>query len=83
MKYFVFYRDSNNFIDILSDKVIKKYIDEVVTWKHYCKIGIEDQFYDTINIHITLKYGDELRTDFIKDFTPIPYKDYIPSNERT
>lgn len=82
MKYFTFYRESNNFNDILSDKILKKYIDEVITWQRYCRIGIQDMFVTKVNIHITLKYGDELRTNFIKDYKPIPYKDYTPSTER-
>jgi hypothetical protein len=78
MKHYLFYRESNNFNDILQDKVIKKYIDHIIQWKNYLRIAVEDVFESKVNIHITLKYGDELRNNLTKDFTPIPYKDYIP-----
>lgn len=78
MKYYTFYRESNNFDDILSDVVIKKYIDEKVRWKNYLNIGVRDSSVNKVSIHITLKYGDELRTDFIKDYSPIPNVDYVP-----
>lgn len=78
MKYYTFYRESNNFTDILNDIVIKKYIEEVVTWKYYLNIGIENKNESKVNIHITLKYGDELKTDLIKDYAPKPNVDYIP-----
>lgn len=79
MKHFTFYRESNNFDDILKDRVLKKYIDEVIIWKNYLRIGIEQVHVNKVNIHITLKYGDELRNEVSKDYTPVMYKDYIPS----
>jgi hypothetical protein len=78
MKYFKFYRESNNFADILKDKNIKKYVDAVVTWKNYCIIGIPRHFVDDIASYIILKYGDDLRDSFTKDYSPIPNVDYTP-----
>jgi hypothetical protein len=78
MKYFKFYRESNNFDDILKDKNIKKYVDEVVTWKQCCIIGIQEHLVDKIASYIVLKYGDEMRDSFTKDYSPIPNVDYTP-----
>jgi len=78
MKYYTFYRETNSFDDILKDIVIKKYIEEITKWKNYLTIGIEDKNVDKVSIHITLKYGDELKTDIIKDYAPIPNVDYKP-----
>jgi len=78
MKYYTFYRESNSFDDILKDIVIKKYIEEITRWRKYLNIGIEDKNVDKVSIHITLKYGDELRDDLITDYSPKPNIDYIP-----
>lgn len=78
MKYFKFYRESNKFDDILKDKNIKKYLDEVVTWKNYCMIGIPLHFVDKISSYIILKYGDSICDSLSKDYSPIPNVDYTP-----
>ena len=31
--------------------------------------------------YITLKYGDEMKQELVKDFTPIPGVDYIPKRD--
>lgn len=79
MKYYNFYRESNNFDDILNDIVIKKYIETTITWKNYLRIGIMFGHEDDVSLHIPLKYGDELRNNLSKDFTPIPNVDYTPT----
>lgn len=78
MKYFKFYRESNKFDDILKDKNIKKYVDDVKTWKNHCSIGIQQHLVDKVASYIILKYGDEMRDSFTEDYSPIPYKDYTP-----
>ena len=82
MKYYTFFRESNKFDDILKDPIIKKYADEIVRWHQHLSIG----FYEDKNIgqntsYITLKYGDEMKTDVIKDFSPVPGVDYIPKKD--
>ena len=76
MKYFTFYRESNNFDDILTDIALKKKIYETYTWTNYLKIGMDVD--DKIAGYITLKYGDEMRTSLTKDYNPIPKIDYTP-----
>lgn len=78
MKYYTFYRENNNFDDILNDKIIKKYIDMITTWKQHLRIGLNEEYEKKVNIHITLKYGDELRNQISNDYSPKPYVDYIP-----
>ena len=80
MKYYTFYRESNNFDDILKDPSIKKYISERTTWKSYLKIGLSEYQKDAEKIfcYIALKYSDDMRDDLTKDYSPIPNIDYTP-----
>ena len=76
MKYITFFRESSNFEDILKDPNIKKLIYEKTKWFQHLTLGIKDD--EKIFSYITLKYGDEIRTNLVKDFSPIPNIDYIP-----
>ena len=76
MKYFTFYRESNNFDDILKDS--KKYIKLKIKWSNYLMLGISEYKTDSVSSIIMLKYGDDMVTDLVKDFTPKPDIDYIP-----
>ncbi len=80
MKYFTFYKESNNFDDILNDINIKKSITTKIHWNHYLMIGINEYKKDAEKIfsYITLKYGDEMRNKLTKDYRPIPNIDYTP-----
>ena len=40
MKYYTFYRENDNFDDILNDTIIKKIIDEKIRWFQYLIIGM-------------------------------------------
>ena len=76
MKYITFYRESSDFEDILKDPNIKKLIYEKTKWFQHLTLGIEDD--EKIFSYITLKYGDDIRTNLVKDHSPIPYIDYTP-----
>jgi len=79
MRYYTFYRESNNFDDILKDPILKKSIDEVISWYQYLIIGLHETEKNNQNSsYITLKYGDDIRTNLTKDYTPKPNIDYIP-----
>ena len=80
MKYYTFYRESNNFDDILNDNIIKKIIDEQIRWYQYLIIGMQDSNEQSFS-YITLKYGDEMKQDLVKDHSPIPGIDYIPKRD--
>jgi hypothetical protein len=80
MKYYTFYRENNNFDDILNDTIIKKIIDERLRWYQYLIIGMNEKHEQSFS-YITLKYGDEMKQELVKDFTPIPGVDYIPKRD--
>ena len=80
MKYYTFYRENNNFDDILNDQIIKKIIDERLRWYQYLIIGMNEKHEQSFS-YITLKYGDEMKQEVVKDFTPIPGIDYIPRRD--
>jgi hypothetical protein len=80
MKYYTFYRENNNFDDILNDQIIKKIIDEKMRWYQYLIIGMNDKHEQTFS-YITLKYGDEMKQELVKDFSPIPGIDYVPKRD--
>ena len=80
MKYYTFYRENNNFDDILNDTIVKKIIDEKLRWYQYLIIGMNEKHEQSFS-YITLKYGDEMKQELVKDFTPIPGVDYIPKRD--
>jgi hypothetical protein len=80
MKYYTFYRENNNFDDILNDTIIKKIIDEKLRWYQYLIIGMNDKHEQSFS-YITLKYGDEMKQELVKDFSPVPGIDYIPKRD--
>lgn len=77
MKYITFYRESNNFDDILKDINLKKHIHEKIKWLNYLRIGVSEGK-ETLVSYITLKYGDEMRTKLTEDYSPVPNIDYTP-----
>lgn len=79
MKYFTFYRENNNFDDILNDVNLKKLIDLKTTWYQHVMIGMHDD--DKTTSYVTLKYGDEMVIELVKDRSPISGVDYSPKRE--
>jgi len=77
MKYITFYRENDNFDDILNDINLKKHVHEKIYWSNYLRIGLRDDK-TTLFSYITLKYGDEMRTKLTEDYSPIPNVDYLP-----
>jgi len=80
MKYYTFYRENNNFDDILNDTIIKKIIDEKMRWFQHLIIGMNEKHEQTFS-YITLKYGDEMKPALVRDFSPVPGIDYIPKRD--
>ena len=80
MKYITFYRESNKFADILTDVVVKKSIRQQVSWYQYLMIGIEDfdRKNEQVISYVTLKYGDDMRNEVVKDRSPVSGVDYMP-----
>lgn len=80
MKYYTFYRENNNFDDILSDATVKKITSMKIQWAKHLMIGVDDGSDQSISI-ITLKYSDDMVTSLTKDYSPIPYSDYQPKKD--
>jgi hypothetical protein len=78
MKYYTFYRESNNFDDILSDNSVKKIIDTKIKWHQHLMIGINKEGNEQNFSLITLKYGEDMINNLTKDFTPVAGVDYMP-----
>jgi hypothetical protein len=81
MKYITFYREDNNFDDILNDVNLKKVFIEKYKWTKYLMVGIDDKNSQTIS-YITLKYGDDMKSNITRDYTPIPGVDYLPKQDK-
>lgn len=83
MKYFNFYRENKNFDDILNDPIIKKVLGVKIKFLEHLIIGIETDKdpSNKISSLITIKYGDSMRDRINKDYTPVPYTDYLPKPE--
>lgn len=78
MKYYTFYRENNNFDDILSDNIVKKFAQTKIKWYQYFMIGMHKDGNDQNFSMLTLKYGEDMVNNLTKDFTPIPGVDYTP-----
>ena len=78
MKYYTFYRESNNFDDILKDNSVKKIIATKIKWHQHLMIGIHKEGNGQNFSLITLKYGEDMVNNLTKDFTPIAGVDYMP-----
>lgn len=82
MKYYTFYREDNNFDDILKDSIVKPIIDTKIRWFQHLMLGVSDKNEGTLS-YLTLKYGDEIVANSHKDFTPVAGVDYIPKKDKT
>jgi len=78
MNALYFYRESNNFDDILSDISVKPLIRTKIRFTNYLLLELNDKADDKILGYITLKYGDSFTHLSDKDYSPIPNVDYIP-----
>ena len=85
MKNFLFYRESNDFTDILTDANIKKQIKCEMTFTNHLILGIaQNKETDKVTSYLMLKYGEDM-IDFkhlIPDRTPIPLDDYVPEKKK-
>jgi hypothetical protein len=81
MKYYTFYRENNNFSDILTDNNIKKVVDMKISWHRHLMIGLKETTNSGTFSYITLKYGDEMIPSITKDYSPVPGIDYTPKKD--
>ena len=78
MKYYTFYRENNNFDDIESDNIVKKFADTKIKWYQHFMIAMKKDGNDQNFSMLTLKYGEDMVNNLTKDFTPVAGVDYIP-----
>ena len=78
MKYYTFYRESNDFTDILNDLSIKKEIDVKIMWRNHLLIGLHYNVTDQLLGYIVLKYGEDITKLTTKDYSPAANIDYTP-----
>ena len=81
MKYYTFFREDDKFDDITSDVILKKHVTEKIKWYQHLMIGISDKDPGTLS-YLTLKYGDDIRTDYYKSFAPVAGVDYVPKKDK-
>lgn len=78
MKYYLFYRENNDFTDILNDSSVKSNQKVILSWRSHLLLGFTPTVKDSdLNI-ILLRYSDDIRKLSDYDRTPVPYVDYIP-----
>lgn len=77
MIYYVFYRESNKFDDIVKDVNLKSVTTVKLSWYQHLLLGFSD-IGDDIRGYIVLKYGDELTKLTDKNYTPVMNVDYVP-----
>lgn len=77
----IFCRETNTFTDILTDTTIKPLIETKLLWRNHLMIIIRSDIKEHVLSYINLKYGDDMVTSLVKDFTPIPYVDYVPKKD--
>lgn len=78
MKYYTFYRESNNFKDILTDPNIKKGVKFKIQYLNKLILGFGYSPDDKLISYVMLKYGDDIKNLTDYDYTPVPHKDYVP-----
>lgn len=83
MKYYIFYRENNNFLDILEDKNIKKNFDFKIKYHQNLILG-SDELPEDVQSYIMLKFGDDIKdkNHYFIDRSPKPFRDYTPDNQR-
>ena len=78
MKHLVFKGTTDCLEGLLADPALKPYIHTKLSWNEHVLIAVDDDLSEETISYITLKYGDYRVHEPVKDFSPIPGKDYIP-----
>lgn len=81
MKKIMFRRESDNFSDILSDTVVKKYLKYKIKFR--CGLIVEVPKDSEVLSYIELKYGDDIVNNIVPDRSPIINVDYLPKRKKT
>ena len=81
MKKIIFVRESNNFVDILSDAVLKKHLKYKIQF--YQGLIIEVPEKSEVLSYIELKYGEDIKNSIVPDRSPITNVDYLPKRTKS
>ena len=83
MKYYTFFREDDNFKDIMHDVNLKKLFEFHLHYFQHMIIG-SDEVPEDIQSYILLKYGDDIKNnlDIFIDRKPRPFVDYTPDSNR-
>lgn len=76
MRQIYFYKENNDFSELLKDQILKKHIKEKTSWYQHLCIGIDAK--DEVYSYLTLKYGDNILSSVTKDYSPVMHIDYAP-----
>lgn len=79
MKHYTFYRESNNFDDILNDISIKKSVKFKIRWLNHLVLGFGFAPDDKLLGYVVLKFGEDIKKMIEFDYSPIAGKDYVPA----
>ena len=84
MNYYVFKKDDDNFEDFLNDKNLKPLLKFKIQFKNHLILATYDVLNEKLQSYVTLKYGDYMvnKKEVFGDYTPVPFKDYIPDRKR-
>lgn len=77
MKFVTFKRNSNTFDDIIEDTNIRSVVKTKLRWANHLQIGILAEEEKMLS-YVELKYGDDIINRVCKDFSPVPFVDYLP-----
>jgi len=77
MKPIIFYRESNDFTDILQDITVKKGVKHRQSFTNHLILVTSDE---KILTYLMLKFGNDVisMNDLVPDRSPVMYKDYTP-----
>jgi hypothetical protein len=78
MSYMTFNGDEKILEEIASDATIKPLITTKISWSGFLQLGLSEELDDQVRSYIMLKYGDHIKTDYLRDFSPVPGVDYSP-----
>lgn len=83
MNYFIFFKEDNDFNEILKDKNLKKLHKFKIKFRQHLILG-GDNVTDDLKSYIVLKFGDDLKNKsfLCQDRKPLPFQDYLPDPKR-
>lgn len=84
MNYYVFKKEDDNFEEFLNDKNLRPLLKFKIKFKNHLMLASYEEVDQQLQSYVTLKYGDYMvsKTEIFGDFTPKPFVDYSPDENR-